>query len=331
MFFESLLLTVYRNLRLKGSSTERVHKGGGRAMAGLLVTILVTAFITALGTYQFHLLTQHVIRSPSEADTQSLRGRLLKLFEEELPEDAKQPPFIMKANQSTFPTIAQFFNRSHGVTHLGVKWTLMREANPRMLYLHQVLSRDEAEEIITYAKPHLERSQVNDNVKFKGGLTSQVRTSSGMFLSQYNGGPMRGGADLPANVKLRHRVQSVMGIPEDAWMEATQVLQYQHGGHYFPHMDAFNEHNYNAMSRGGQRAVTVVTWLNDNVTGGSTTLPRALPDPISMPPRAGDAFIFFTLKEDAVTVDPCSQHGSVDVEQGEKYVAIQWTHLRPFN
>ena len=139
--------------------------------------------------------------------------------------------------------------------------------------------------------------------------------------------------NLPANTRLRKRLASVVGVPED-YVEATQILQYNKGERYLPHMDAFRAENKQTLARGGQRLASAITWLNnleeDGREGGATWFPMGNP-PFNVTPRMGDTVIFYTLMEDFVSVDPCSMHsGTAPLGNTPKYVAVLWFHPRRF-
>ncbi|KAL8528284.1 hypothetical protein ACS0TY_005911 [Phlomoides rotata] len=181
-----------------------------------------------------------------------------------------------------------------------------------------------------YAKDKLEKSMVADNESGKP-LESEVRTSSGMFLSK---------AQDEIVSKIEGRVAAWSFLPvENA--EAMQILHYEHGQKYEPHFDYFAD-PYN-IQVGGHRIATVVMYLSHVKKGGETVFPSAAKADDSddewsdcakrgkaaVKPRKGDALLFFSLHPNATT-DPSSLHGSCPVIEGEKWSATKWIHVRSF-
>merc|ERR1712146_722973 len=120
---------------------------------------------------------------------------------------------------------------------------------------------------------------------------NQVRTSTGMFMAT----PEQ--RDHPVNKKLHEHARAVTGIPEDSWLEATQILRYEPGQFYRPHTDYFDTSDTPNLNRGGQRLMTLLVWLNDVIEGGETVFPLARPAPVKMPPAKGQAVLFYDADE----------------------------------
>jgi prolyl 4-hydroxylase len=75
----------------------------------------------------------------------------------------------------------------------------------------------------------------------------------------------------------------------------------------------------------GQRAVTIVTYLDDQFEGGTTRFPR-----LSLEYRGepGDAIMFFNLCADGLP-DMNTLHEGSPVISGRKWVLSQWIRNRP--
>jgi prolyl 4-hydroxylase len=221
----------------------------------------------------------------------------------------------------TAGSVAQSLDLSkYNVVPHAIRWRIMHPIQPRVLYLESTLTPAEAAAIIDVARPHLTRSRV---VSETGGVVSQVRTSQGFFLHDPQD------ALLPANVALRTRLRALTGLQEDSWFEATQVLRYTPGERYVPHPDFFSNAK-DQIARGGQRMVTVLTWLNNVTSGGTTSFPNAHPQPLAANPVLGDSIAFYDVQLDG-SVDPSSYHGGDPPGAGaEKWVAVTWGHLRTF-
>ncbi|CAI0374880.1 unnamed protein product [Linum tenue] len=156
------------------------------------------------------------------------------------------------------------------------------------------------------AKPRLQVSTVVDTKTGKG-VKSNVRTSSGMFLSSSE----RKYSTVQA---IEKRIAVYSQVPSENG-ELIQVLRW------------FN------IQRGGQRVATMLMYLSDNVEGGETYFPMAgsgecscggkLMQGLSVKPIKGDAVLFWSMGLDGQS-DPKSIHGGCEVLSGEKWSATKW-------
>lgn len=194
------------------------------------------------------------------------------------------------------------------------------------------LTEEECNHLVSLAKTELKRSSVADNVSGKS-KTSEVRTSSGMFISK--------GKD-PIVAGIEEKIAMWTFLPKDNG-EDIQVLRYEHGQKYDPHYDYFAD-KVN-IARGGHRIATVLMYLSDVAKGGETVFPNAEKSPrhkqdddlsdcakegIAVKPRKGDALLFFSLHPSAIP-DTLSLHGGCPVIEGEKWSATKWIHVDSFD
>lgn len=94
--------------------------------------------------------------------------------------------------------------------------------SPRIRLVHNFLAEGEAEEILAHAKPRFDRSPV-------ASVATRMRTSSTAFFRDKH----------PVADKIRARVAALSGYPLRA-LEPLQVVRYEPGQHYAPHMDSFD-------------------------------------------------------------------------------------------
>ncbi|CAN0907843.1 Prolyl 4-hydroxylase 1 [Linum grandiflorum] len=156
------------------------------------------------------------------------------------------------------------------------------------------------------ARPRLEVSTVVD-AKTGKGIKSNVRTSSGMFLSSAE-------RRYPLVKAIEKRIAVYSQVPSENG-ELIQVLRW------------FN------IKRGGQRVATMLMYLSDNVEGGETYFPLAgsgecscggkVMKGLSVKPVKGDAVLFWSMGLDGES-DPKSIHGGCEVLSGEKWSATKW-------
>ncbi|OIW12430.1 hypothetical protein TanjilG_04179 [Lupinus angustifolius] len=199
-------------------------------------------------------------------------------------------------------------------------------------FLHKgFLSDEECDHLIVLAKDKLEKSMVADNESGKS-IASEVRTSSGMFLSKAQD-------EIVSNIEARIATWTFLPIENG---ESMQVLHYEHGQKYEPHFDYFHDKANQVM--GGHRVATVLMYLSNVEKGGETIFPNSegkLSQPkddtwsecahkgYAVKPEKGDALLFFSLHLDATT-DTKSLHGSCPVIEGEKWSATKWIHVSDF-
>ncbi|XP_033129693.1 probable prolyl 4-hydroxylase 7 isoform X2 [Brassica rapa] len=202
---------------------------------------------------------------------------------------------------------------------------------PRVFLYKGLLTDEECDHFINLAKGKLEKSMVADNDSGKS-VESEVRTSSGMFLSKRQD-------DIVANVEAKLAAWTF--LPEENG-ESMQILHYENGQKYEPHFDFF--HDQVNQQLGGHRIATVLMYLSNVKKGGETVFPMwkgATAQPkddswtqcakqgYAVKPMKGDALLFFNLHPNATT-DPSSLHGSCPVVEGEKWSATRWIHVKSF-
>ncbi|KAI4302718.1 hypothetical protein MLD38_038435 [Melastoma candidum] len=194
--------------------------------------------------------------------------------------------------------------------------------SPRIIVLHNFLSMQECDQLRAIALPRLQVSTVVD-VKTGKGIRSEVRTSSGMFLSAKE-------RQSPMVKAIEKRISVYSQVPVENG-ELIQVLKYEKDQYYKPHHDYFSD-TFN-LQRGGQRIATLLMYLSDDVEGGETHFPLAGDDDcscggktvkgLSVKPIKGDAVLFWSMGLDGGS-DPKSIHGGCEVLSGEKWSATKW-------
>jgi len=191
---------------------------------------------------------------------------------------------------------------------------VLHESRPRILYAKNFLSHKECDKIIELVAESLRRSTVA-SAKQAGGNSrvDDVRTSSGAWLNR--------NSHEAAVKKFVSRVSQWTSLPKDHG-EDVQVLRYEAGQQYKPHVDYFDPVIYpQHLEHGGQRIASVLCFLNDVEKGGETIFPTP---GISVKPEKGSAVLWFNAFLNG-TLDSTSLHGGSPVGEGSlKYVAVQW-------
>ncbi len=123
-------------------------------------------------------------------------------------------------------------------------------------------------------------------------------------------------------------ISRVSGLPA-LNSEFLQILRYRVGEQFKPHVDYFNESgagSYRSLAEGGQRAQTVLGYLNADYDGGGTHFPRLN---LTIKGRSGDLLQFHNLGPDG-TGDRDSLHAGMPVAGGEKWLLSQWIRTEPY-
>ncbi|KAI4351552.1 hypothetical protein L6164_005909 [Bauhinia variegata] len=221
-----------------------------------------------------------------------------------------------------------------GGSSVGVDPTRVTQLSwsPRAFIYKKFLSDEECDHLINLAKDKLEKSMVADNDSGKS-IMSEVRTSSGMFLSKAQD-------EIVSDIEARIAAWTFLPVENG---ESIQILHYENGQKYEPHFDFF--HDKANQELGGHRIATVLMYLSNVEKGGETVFPKAeakMSQPkdedwsecakkgYAVKPEKGDALLFFSLHLDATT-DSRSLHGSCPVIEGEKWSATKWIHVRDFD
>nr|CAN70717.1 hypothetical protein VITISV_029140 [Vitis vinifera] len=164
------------------------------------------------------------------------------------------------------------------------------------------------------------------------GIQSDVRTSSGMFLSPDDSTypivrvfvvpPMEGfwnSCGLSNSLCLfLQAIEKRISVYSQVPVENGELIQFN-------------------LKRGGQRVATMLIYLSDNVEGGETYFPMAGSGfcrcggksvrGLSVAPVKGNAVLFWSMGLDGQS-DPNSIHGGCEVLAGEKWSATKWMRQR---
>jgi prolyl 4-hydroxylase len=167
--------------------------------------------------------------------------------------------------------------------------------------------------LIHLAAPLVQRSQIVDAATGEA-RADPMRTSSHITL-----GPRQHDHVLEA---LECCISRFCDLPPSN-SEFPQVLCYRAGEEFRPHVDYFNESGagtYKSLADGGQRAQTVLVYLNDDYSGGSTCFPRLHLD---IRPHRGDMLHFHNLDAQGQGHKD-TLHAGRPVIAGEKWLLSQW-------
>ena len=184
-----------------------------------------------------------------------------------------------------------------------------RSSQPRVSVCRQLLTADECEYVVGVGAPYLMPSQVVDP-QTRQLIPHPVRRSHGAMFGVH-------AEDLMINA-INRRIAAVSGTAYKQG-EPLQLLQYQRGDEYRPHLDALpNEQN--------QRVMTVIVYLSDDYDGGETQFLRS---GFSFKGQKGDALLFANTLPHGQP-DPLSLHCGAPVKSGTKTIATRWIRRSAF-
>lgn len=193
---------------------------------------------------------------------------------------------------------------------------LQTMADPRVVVFGNLLSDEECDQLVAFAKPRLARS-LTVATKTGGEEVNADRTSDGMFFQ-------RGENELVR--RIEQRIAKLVNWPEENG-EGLQILHYTPGTEYKPHYDYFDPREPGTptiLRRGGQRVATIVMYLAEPEKGGGTIFPDVH---LEVAPKRGNA-VFFSYER----AHPSTRtlHGGAPVLAGEKWIATKWLRERRF-
>ena len=197
-------------------------------------------------------------------------------------------------------------------------WIEQLQTSPNLLYLHNFMTEEECDHIITRGRDRIEPSTTVDP---ETGELKRVdaRTSSSTYF-MLGDGPIISG--------IEQRIADITRIPIPNG-EGMQILNYQVGQGYLAHFDFFDpllKGSEVVLAFGGQRVATCIMYLSDvpEDGGGETAFPER---DIKIRPKKGDAILFYNVLPDG-QVDRMSLHASLPLLVGEKWVATKWLRER---
>jgi len=235
--------------------------------------------------------------------------------------------------------------------------------SPRVFYVHNFLSGDEADTLIARA------SDPTNPYSVRPSTTGHKSWTDDGGASKANTNPTRtseNGFDIDSAAALaaKRRAFQLLRIEEydESMADGVQVLRYELGQAYIAHSDYFSthtsaDHNWDPRKAGSNRFATVFLYLSDVEEGGQTVFPRASPvlrgnetarpmptaiteklfpkggweleltkkcySSLAITPKKGSAILFYSQTPGG-GLDPMSEHGACPILKGKKWAANMW-------
>jgi prolyl 4-hydroxylase len=192
----------------------------------------------------------------------------------------------------------------------------MLSQDPRIATARRYLSAPLCDWLIRLGRPHLGGATIYD--ADSGGLRSDERRTNTAALF---------GLEVIDMVTafVRARISALANVSIGG-LETSQLLHYRVGEEFAAHCD-FLDTNHPGHARdvaaNGQRALTVLIYLNDDYEGGDTDFPDI---GRKFKGRKGDALVFWNLTPDGAP-DRRTRHIGTAPTRGEKWLFSQWIRV----
>ena len=184
---------------------------------------------------------------------------------------------------------------------------------PRII--KNIITKDEAKELINWAKPRLGEATV---LTYKGKDLSH-RNNKVAWLEKSH----------PISQKIINKASKITGLPIENF-EEVQICHYEPGQYFKYHQDQCYEKNKtcrNDYLRGGQRLYNILMYLNNDFEGGETDF-KGLKKKYKLP--IGDGVLWAMTNKNQTHVHPLAEHAGLSVKKGEKWIANIWVRKNKF-
>lgn len=188
---------------------------------------------------------------------------------------------------------------------------------PRVIVFERFMAESECAWVIQRGRRDLARAKV-----YRGSsapATVDTRTNSEAAFTIFN-------ADLALSL-IRERMSAAAHAPFVCF-EIAKLLHYAPGQQFALHGDFIQPSTPELMREiemRGQRAATLLVYLNDDYEGGETDFPRLR---LRFKGRRGDALLFSNTDPSGAP-DYDAVHAGLPPTSGEKWLLSQWIRTRP--
>ncbi|KAL7543208.1 hypothetical protein ACHAXR_012506 [Thalassiosira sp. AJA248-18] len=196
---------------------------------------------------------------------------------------------------------------------------------PWVVSIDGFLSDEECDKLIELgvARGYERSTEYSDETNVDGSakfIEATSRTSTNTFCEE-------GCDDDPTVKRVLQRMAEMTGIPSDNY-ESLQLVRYEKSQFYKQHHDLsiiHNEHPY------GPRILTFFLYLNDKTTGLESGGGTKFDDlGYTAEPKKGMALVWPSVRNDLRGIEDWTWHEALPVNEGIKYGANTWMHLRDF-
>ena len=189
--------------------------------------------------------------------------------------------------------------------------------DPIIYTVDDFLTDEECQHFIDLALPNLEQSGVTGYKKDSTKRHDRVMKSHRNSMQAW----IRPELDEITR-SVWGRICNLVQLPKEN-TEKFQVMRYTKGQTFRAHMDAFHEKEGESeyLEDGGQRVVTAMVYLNDNVVGGEIEFNKLR---YYIKPKKGMLLVWHNCLKDTDKPHPESMHTGRTVKAGEKWAFSLW-------
>lgn len=188
--------------------------------------------------------------------------------------------------------------------------------SPRIEVVDDFATRDECAHIIELAREDMGSASII-NAEGESVENNLRRTANIGWVYTDQTPTVRG---------LVAKAAELAGLPAKN-CERIQVVHYEMGGKYTPHLDTYKADATNAhYRRSGQRLKTGLLYLHEPGKGGATSFPKVK---AKVKPKIGRLAMFDLVHPGTAEPDLDSVHAGTPVWSGEKWVCNFWFCERP--
>lgn len=180
------------------------------------------------------------------------------------------------------------------------------------------LSTNECNELIHYSKNKLIQSEIVDGTTGEIRTDYQCRSATTCIIDD----------NFSLGEQIFNRIEQFTGINKSHY-EYANITHYEVGQRFDLHADYFELTTRNnvkdRLRRGGNRIGTIIIYLNNVDEGGETSFPWL--GKLVTPLQGG--LIYFKYDYDDGEVNIRTEHESIPVVKGEKYILTVWITEQP--
>lgn len=194
----------------------------------------------------------------------------------------------------------------------------VKSTEPWIIIIHNFLSDQEIDSLIKSSENRFKRSFVVGHDDSHS--IHDKRTSSTCMFTK---------SETTVLASLENRVARITKLDVN-YQEPFQLVKYEINQQYAPHFDFFDvsePYANNEVILHGQRCMTILAYLTEPISGGSTFFPHAS---LHVSPKKGSAVLWFNTDKEG-NVDKRTEHGGMPVLSGTKIAMNIWIRDKHYN
>lgn len=193
---------------------------------------------------------------------------------------------------------------------------IIHQKNPTLCIIENFISSLEANEWIRMAQRNMEKSTIVSSKNRRGG----VKTVSSDFRNSFSATLDR---NHPLSKNIMQRLCNLLQCDVKN-IETLQLVKYSRNDYFRLHTDTVKNLNMFQPKNGGQRAASIVIYLNtvlsDENRSGYTHFPFLHENGVRIQPVQGRVVVWNNICEDTRKILKNTMHESITMKQGTKFI-----------